>query len=61
MRCVCPHCTEVSFQDNDANGLSYCPNCHKLFPSAKPVPPWILGVLTVLTAILAVNGLMLSR
>ncbi len=61
MRCTCPHCAEVSFQDKDDDGLSYCPNCHKLFRPTKPVLPWILGVLTVLMAILTVNGLMLYR
>ena len=61
MRCTCPNCAEVSFQDYDADGLSYCPNCHKLFPRAKPMPPWILGVLTVLTVALMANWLMLLR
>jgi hypothetical protein len=59
MRCICPHCAEVIFQDNDADGSNYCPNCRRLFrmPPARPVPIWILGVLVVMMA----NWLTLCR
>lgn len=52
MRCTCPHCAEVFVQDRNVDGLNYCTNCQNLFliPPAKPVPTWILGVLTFLMA-----------
>jgi hypothetical protein len=50
MRCICPQCANVLDQDRNTDGLNYCPNCRNLFLIAapRPVPPWVLGVVTVL-------------
>jgi hypothetical protein len=39
-------------QDENVEGLNYCANCQRLFlmPAKAKLPPWILGVLVVLTA-----------
>jgi hypothetical protein len=52
MRCTCPNCAGVLLQDRNADGLNYCTNCGSLFviPPTRPLPPWILGVLTVMIA-----------
>jgi uncharacterized protein (DUF983 family) len=52
MNCLCPHCTRLIVQDRNVEGLNYCTHCGKLFlmPPPGKLPPWILGVLVVLTA-----------
>lgn len=52
MRCVCPYCFESVVQAKNRDGPNFCANCHKLFwwPNVEIMPPWILGVLVILTA-----------
>ena len=52
MRFHCPHCSQLVAQARNLEGPNFCPKCNKLFvlPLPKKMPPWILGVLTVLTA-----------
>jgi hypothetical protein len=52
MRCICPLCAAELNQDRNAEGLNYCTHCRSLFLIApeKPIPTWILGVLTFLMA-----------
>jgi hypothetical protein len=38
-------------QDKNQSGINFCPHCQELFEGIEEkVPPWILGVLAVLTA-----------
>ena len=50
MLCLCPKCSHDFQQLRNCEGLNYCPKCHNLFlaPPERQMPPWILGVLTVL-------------
>ncbi len=52
MHCRCPHCSHRVKQLRNTEGPQFCRNCHELFiaPVEKKLPPWILGVLVVLTA-----------
>jgi hypothetical protein len=52
MRCHCPRCCQLVKNDDKVEGLQYCRTCRRLFlvPAQPSVPPWILGVLVVLTA-----------
>jgi hypothetical protein len=49
---LCKYCSKLISQARNRDGPNYCPKCHALFyvPPPRPVPPWILGVLVVLTA-----------
>jgi hypothetical protein len=51
MRCCCPKCSAAIAQDRNPDGLNYCPQCRNLFllPPLPKMPPWILGVLEILT------------
>lgn len=59
MRCNCPHCAQLVRQDENVEGLNYCTKCQRLFlvPPKEKLPPWILGVLVVLTG----NWQLISR
>jgi hypothetical protein len=52
MRCLCPRCCQLVRKAENVEGLQYCRTCRRLFivPPQPSVPPWILGVLVVLTA-----------
>jgi hypothetical protein len=52
MRCHCPRCFQLVDKCAQPGGLQYCSNCRTLFLAAPPylVPPWVLGVLTVVVA-----------
>jgi hypothetical protein len=52
MRILCPYCNAILKQAKNPDGPNFCPRCQKLFylPESCPMPPWILGVLVVLTA-----------
>jgi hypothetical protein len=47
----CPKCNYEVDQERNPEGLNFCPRCRKLFilPPVPKMPPWILGVLVVLT------------
>ena len=48
----CPYCDQRVTQRRNEEGPNYCAQCNKLFslPPDRPVPPWILGILVILTA-----------
>jgi hypothetical protein len=48
----CPTCNASVKQSKNWDGPNYCPNCRQLFylPEERQMPPWILGVLTILIA-----------
>jgi hypothetical protein len=48
----CPYCNGRVRQAENWDGPNFCPNCRELFylPENSQVPPWILGVLTILAA-----------
>ena len=52
MRIPCPNCNTLVMQAKNLDGPNFCPNCQRLFylPEPAKLPPWILGVLVVLTA-----------
>ena len=52
MRVHCPHCGQKVVQARNLEGPNFCSQCQTLFcvPPDRPVPPWILGVLTILIA-----------
>jgi hypothetical protein len=52
MRVECPYCNERAVQTKNLDGPNFCPTCRRLFyvPEEPRMPPWILGVLTILTA-----------
>ena len=52
MHTQCPHCQALVVQTKNREGPNFCPHCHVLFrvPEPPKMPPWILGVLTVLVA-----------
>ncbi len=51
MHTLCPRCQAVVVQTQNREGPNFCPHCHVLFrvPDVQ-LPPWILGVLTILMA-----------
>ncbi len=51
MHCNCPICSNPVIQSWQLEKVTFCPNCQSLFvmPTQK-MPPWILGVLVILTA-----------
>ncbi len=59
MRIPCPFCSAQLTQAKNSDGPNFCPQCQTLFylPEPRPMPPWILGVLVILTA----NWQILSR
>ena len=50
MRSCCPHCSRPVRQVRNTTGPNYCPHCQRLFfiPATRHLPPWLLGVVTVL-------------
>jgi hypothetical protein len=50
MRVPCPYCAKDVSQTANRDGPNFCPACHRLFylPEERKMPPWILGVLTIL-------------
>jgi hypothetical protein len=52
MRIDCPYCQGYVTQAKNAEGPNFCPACQKLFyvPDQRSVPPWVFGVLVILTA-----------
>ena len=43
---------EARDSSQNRDGPNFCPECRELFylPEDRPLPPWILGVLTILVA-----------
>ena len=58
MRCRCPSCGSFFDQAKNSTGPQYCLKCRTLFqtPEERRVPPWILGVVTVLLGNLQIWG-----
>ena len=58
MRCRCSSCGALVVQARNSNGPQFCPKCRALFevPEEKHVPPWILGIVTVLMGNLQILG-----
>jgi hypothetical protein len=52
MRYHCPKCEHFVVQAKNREGPNFCTRCGNLFyaPSDPTLPPWILGVLVILTA-----------
>ena len=52
MRVLCPNCDQRVVQAKNRDGPNFCPECQRLFyaPAEPKTPPWILGVLVILTA-----------
>lgn len=52
MRVDCPNCSHSIAQVKNPDGPNFCPECLNLFyvPEPPKTPPWILGVLVILTA-----------
>ena len=52
MRVQCPYCQKRVIQAKNRDGPNFCPECRELFylPEDRQMPPWILGVLTILVA-----------
>jgi hypothetical protein len=52
MHCRCPYCSQKVVQTRNYEGPNFCQKCNKLFvlPPPKKIPPWVLGVLVILTA-----------
>jgi hypothetical protein len=52
MRVQCPYCERRVRQAENRDGPNFCPDCRVLFymPEERKMPPWILGILTVLIA-----------
>ncbi len=60
MPILCPYCHSPIRQAKNRDGPNFCPSCRRLFylPEERKLPPWILGVLTILVAnwhIMAMN------
>jgi hypothetical protein len=51
MRVKCPDCNQRLVQSKNREGPNFCPKCQRLFyvPEEPQMPPWILGVLVILT------------
>ncbi len=52
MDCRCPQCGQLVGQVDDREGLNCCMSCRTLFvvPPQRRVPPWVWGVVVILTA-----------
>ena len=52
MHTHCPNCEKEVVQAKNKDGPMFCPHCFHLFelPEAQKMPPWIFGVLVILTA-----------
>ena len=52
MHVQCPYCHGRVRQAKNRDGPNFCPDCLELFylPEERKMPPWVLGVLTVLVA-----------